>query len=357
MNALRSLLARLQATHAWRSWQRYGDARGAVLAGGVTYLGFFSLVPALVLGLTVFGFVLRSQPDLFDRVVASISQTLPGIIKDSAHPNGLVDASDPPTPNALTITGAISAVTLLLGGLGWIDALREGVRAVFGQPPLKVNPVKGKLLDVVVLATLGLAVLASGVLSTVVNAAGPWLLGLVGLDQASALGTVLLSLAALAVVFVVDLTIMLVVLRSLSGVTLPRADLVQAAIVGATGLGILKLASGLLLKSAANKPVFASFAVIIGLLLLINVISRIILLSAAWAAVTADNRGHLAVGALAPAHEAALGPREDTLPSFGQRSADRVALGAGAVMGISAALGVRIARRALHAAVAAVRGH
>ena len=358
MSALKALWARLTATHAWRSWQRYGKARGAVLAGGITYVGFFSMIPALILGFTIFGFVLRSQPDLFDRVVASISQTLPGIVKDAAHPTGLVDATNPPTPNALTVTGAISVVTLLLGGLGWLDALREGVRAVFGQPPLQVNPLKGKLIDLGVLATLGLAVLASGVLSTVVNAAGPWLLGLVGVDQRSAISTVALSAAAIVVVFVVDVLIMLVVLRVLSGVQLLRADLLQGAIVGALGLGVLKLVSGLLLKSAANKPLLASFAVIVGLLVLINLISRIMLLAAAWAATTADDRGHLAGGPAGPvpAHDAPIGPREAALPTFGPRSADRVAVAAGAVIGVSAAMGVRTARRGLHAAVAAVRG-
>lgn len=355
MSALKALWARLQATHGWRSWQRYGSVRGNVLAGGVTYLGFFSVIPALVLGFTVFGVVLRQQPDLFDRVVASISQTLPGIVKDAQHPNGIIDATNPPTPNALTVTGAVSLVLLVLSGLGWLDALREGVRAVFGQPPQQVNPVKGKLLDLLVLVGLGLAVLASGVLSTVVNAAGPWLLRHVGIDGTTA-GTVALSAASVAVVFVVDLLIMLVVLRWLSGVQVPRPDLVQGAVIGAAGLGILKLASGLLLKSASHKPLLASFAVIIGLLLMINLISRVMLLAAAWAATTADDRGHLATGPAAASHPAPIGPRESVLPTFGQRSGDRVAVVAGAVIGVTAAVGARTARRGLHAAVAAVRG-
>ena len=359
---MKALLARLQATHAWRSWQRYGNARGAVLAGGVTYLGFFSMVPALVLGFTVFGFVLRSQPDLFDRVVASISQTLPGIVSDRANPNGLIDASNPPTPNALTLTGAISLVTMVLGGLGWLDALREGVRAIFGRPPLQINPVKGKLRDLWLLATLGLAVLASGLLSTVVNAAGPFLLGLVGIDG-KLLVTVLLSAAAMVVVFVVDLAIMLVVLRLLSGIKLPRKDLMQGAVFGAVGLGVLKLTSGILLKSATSKPLLASFAVIIGLLLLINLISRVMLLAAAWAATTAEGRGHLAAGE-GPTGDAPLsndqrlpiGPREVSLPSFGQRASDRTTIAAGAVLGVTATLGARTVRRGLRAAAAAVRG-
>lgn len=355
MSALRALWSRFTATHAWRSWQLYGSVRGNVLAGGITYLGFFSILPALVLGFTVFGVVLRGQPELFDRVVASISQTLPGIVRDRAHPSGIIDASNPPTPNALTLTGAVSVVTLLLGGLGWLGALREGVRAVFGQPTLQVNFVVGKLRDLAVLGSLGLAVLASGVLSTVVNAAGPWLLGLVGITRASTAGTVLLSVAATAVVFVVDLTIMLVVLRVLSGLPLPRSDLMQAALIGAAGLGLLKLFSGLLLKSAVNKPLLASFAVLIGLLVLINLISRVMLLAAAWAAATAHDRGHLAVGAAAPTHQRPIGPREPTLPTFGQRAGDRTTVAAGAVIGVGAALAVGTLRRAARAGVDAVR--
>ena len=360
---MKALLTRLQATHAWRTWQRYGNARGAVLAGGVTYLGFFSMVPALVLGFTVFGFVLRNQPDLFDRVVASISQTLPGMVKPDANSEGIIDASNPPTPNALTITGAISLVTMVLGGLGWLDALREGVRAIFGLPTLQINPVKGKLRDLWLLATLGLAVLASGLLSTVVNAAGPFLLRLVHIGDGSRTGTVLLSAAAIAVVFVVDLAIMLVVLRLLSGIKLPRRDLMHGAVFGAVGLGVLKLTSGILLKSAANKPLLASFAVIIGLLLLINLISRVMLLAAAWAATTAEGRGHLATGEattgdapLAGDRRTPVGPREAALPSFGQRASDRTTLAAGVVLGVSAAAGARTVRHGLRAAVAAVRG-
>ena len=129
---VKALLARLKASHAYRSWQRYSDARGNVLAGGVAYLGFFSIIPALVLGFTVFGFVLRGQPELFDRVVSYVSRTLPGILRDSAHPDGILDASAAADAERRSRSpGAISLVTLLLSGLGWVDALRQGVRAMF----------------------------------------------------------------------------------------------------------------------------------------------------------------------------------------------------------------------------------
>jgi membrane protein len=354
-DAVKALLARLKASHAYRSWQRYGDARGNVLAGGVAYLGFFSIIPALVLGFTVFGFVLRGQPDLFARVVSYVSDTLPGILRDSAHPDGILDASAPPTPNVLTVTGAIALVTLVVSGLGWVDALRQAVRAMFDQPKLKTNPVLTKVRDAGVLVTLGLAVLLSAVLSFAVSAAASWVLGLVGVADSSTLAHLLLRVLGTLAVLVADFVLMVIVLRLMSGLDLPRDDLAQASLVGAVGLGVLKLASGLLLASASRKPLLAGFAVVIGLLVLMNLISRVMLLSAAWAATTATERGHLPGAPPSPLPRPA-GPRDDVLPSFGPRAADRTTLAAGAVLGLTAGVLAHTLRRGLRSAVASVRG-
>ena len=351
---MKALLARLKASHAYRSWQRYNDSRGNVLAGGVAYLGFFSIIPALVLGFTVFGFVLRGQPELFARVVSYVSRTLPGILRDSAHPDGILNASQPPTPNVLSITGAVSLVTLLLSGLGWVDALRQGVRAMFDEPKFRANPVVLKVKDVGMLATLGVAVLLSAVLSFVVSAAATWVLALFD-AQDSTVGHVLLRVLGTLAVLAADFALMVIVLRLMSGIELPRADLAQGALVGAVGLGVLKLASGLLLASASRKPLLAGFAVIIGLLVLMNLISRIMLLAAAWAATTATERGHLPSQAPAPQPQPA-GPRDDVLPSFGPRAADRTAVAAGAVLGLTAGVVGHTVRRGVQALVASARG-
>lgn len=344
----------VQDSHGYRSWQRYSQARGNVLAGGVAYLGFFSILPALVLGFTAFGFVLSSQPDLFDQVVDYVSSTLPGILKDSAHPGGLLNASRPPTPNALSIAGAVSLVALLLSGLGWVGALREGVRAMFDQPRLQINPVLGKLRDLFVLCTLGAALLASSVLSFAVSATASLVLGWV-VESNSTPAQVLLRVLGVVASLVADMLLMVVVLRVMSGLTLSRADVLQGAVVGAVGLGVLKLASGLLLAGAADKPLLAGFAVVIGLLVLMNLISRVMLLAAAWAATIAVERG-LLVGAQPPPLPRPAGPRDAVLPSFGPRAGDRTAVAAGAVLGVTAALTLRAVTRGLRTALGAVRG-
>ena len=136
---MKAALARLQATRAYRVWQRYTEGRGRVLAGGIAYFAFFSLFPALTLGFTIFGVVLRDHPALYHDIVHSVSTTLPGIVKDSEHPDGLLDASTPPTLNVLTITGAIAFVVLVFAGLGWLGALREGVSGDVRSPAVALQ--------------------------------------------------------------------------------------------------------------------------------------------------------------------------------------------------------------------------
>jgi membrane protein len=351
-----ALLARVQSTHAYRSWTRYGNARGNLQAGGVTFVGFFSVIPVLILAFSVFGFVLRDHQDLFDRIVSYISQTLPGIVKDAAHPNGLLDASQPPTPNLLTIAGLVSLVTLVLAGLGWVNAIREGTRAMFDQPRQSGNLALRKLRDLGLLALLGVPVLASGVLSLLVSGAASWLLDRAHINSSSTGAQTLVRVLGVLVILVADFILMVIILQVMSGLSLSRRDVGQGALIGAIGMGLLKLASGLLLASASRKPVLASFAVIIGLLLLINLISRVVLLSAAWAATSLDEQGRLEHGVPVPPLPRPAGPREIMQPSFGQRSADRTAVAAGAVLGVSALFVARSVRDGLRAAVGAVRG-
>jgi membrane protein len=356
---LKAALQRLKATHAYRVWQRYADARGGVLAGGIAFFAFFSVFPVLTLGFAIFGFVLRGHPGLFHDVVRSVSDTLPGIVKDRTHPDGIIDASKPPTPNVLTVTGAISLVVLVFSGLGWLGALREGIRAMFGRPLLKSNAVASRVRDLGVLALLGLSMLVSAVLSAFVNTATGRVLDWFGMSPDSLAGQIILPIAGFFVVLVVDVGIFLVLLRLLTGVPMPWRDLRQAAIFGAVGAGLIKVAVAYGVLGSSTNPVFASFAIIIGLLVVMNLLSRVTLLSAAWAAVGSEQAepvvAETAVAETALRDSRALPHPRAMEPTFGARSADRTAIAAGAVMGAVGAVGVGVLRRATSALVATVR--
>jgi membrane protein len=327
------------ASKPWRAWKRYGEVRGNILAAGVGYFAFFSIFPAVALGYTVFGFVLRGHPDLLRSVADQIEANLPGLIRDARHPEGLVQFQAPGAV-PLTITGVIAFVTLVLAGLGWLGAVREGVRAVFGASGPAGNVFTSKLRDLGVLFTLGLGIALLALLTSTVGAAAGWIAEGIGLPgEAWAIGLADFALSVLA-----DTGLMIVLLRVVSGVNVPWRDLSQGALVGGVGFTVLKLSAAVVLPRLTANPLFASFAVVVGLLVWTNLIAQLTLIAAAWAANDVGDlhgdalsprqtRGDVPATGVAPARAVA---RDHSLPTFGARSTDRTTLGAGAVLGASA---------------------
>jgi membrane protein len=334
---VRPLFARFRVSKPWRAWKRYGDARGNILAAGVGYFAFFSIFPAVALAFTVFGFVLRGHPELLHSVAANLNANLPGFVKDAQHPKGLIPVQTPRAA-ALTITGVIAFVSLVLAGMGWLGAVREGVRAVFGVQGSVGNLATTKLRDLGVLFTLGLGIALSAVLTTVVGAVAGWTAQRIGM---SGQGWILM-LAGLAVSVLADTGLMMILLRVLSGVPLPRRDLSQGAVVGGVGFSLLKLSASTLLPRVTANPLFDSIAIVVGLLFWLNLIARLTLIAAAWAAIDVEASHGEAVHARGltggyrpdsvrtPETQAVRG---GSLPAFGARSADRTTLAAGVVLG------------------------
>src|SRR5579862_1739729 len=67
---------RFQRRHGWLAFplavrQKYSDDQGSYLAATVTYYGFFSIFPLLLVLTTVLGFVLRGHPHLERQIVHS----------------------------------------------------------------------------------------------------------------------------------------------------------------------------------------------------------------------------------------------------------------------------------------------
>ncbi len=324
-------------------------ARGDLLAAGIAYFSFFSLFPALALAAVVFGFVLQGRPDLLAGVGDALNTALPGFVKTDANPGGLVQLAAPETAT-LSWAGALAVITLVLGGLGWIGSLREALRAMFGASCAAGHVVLVKARDLAVLALLGVALLGSAVLSSVVGAGGSWLAERVGLTG------VIVSL-------VVDVAVMVLLLRVLSGVRLPWPAIRSGAVFGGVGMTLLKLVGAQVVARATSSPLFGSLVVVVGLLFWLNLMARLVLISASWAANDLDS------GASGEplAELASPGPQDDTvppgarrgidararatagLPTFGARSRDRVTLAAGAVLGACAAVAAGAVRRVLPA--------
>jgi uncharacterized BrkB/YihY/UPF0761 family membrane protein len=368
----------IKASRPYSAWQRYTGANGNLLSAGVAYYAFFSIFPAVALGFAIFGFVLQGRPDLLDAIAEGMNTILPGMIKTADNPTGLISI-EAPSSLTLTITGVISFFTLLYAGLGWVSALRTGIRGVFGLDKTDDNFALAKGRDLVVLATLGLAIAASAILTSTIGgfarSVADWM-GFTG-------NGIVVGVLGTMVAILFDTLIMVLLLRVLSDVPLPWHNVRDGAVLGALALTVLKLLGGFLIERATSNPLLGAVAVPVGLLFWLNLIARVVLLSAAVAANRVDVERLVVHGEVDA--DAALGPAAGRAPADaptagGQpprvaasanppldherqrpseseghrlvtrdapasRSVDRISVAAGAVVGAAAAAAVGAARR------------
>ena len=233
-----------------RAMQRYGAARGALLAGGIAYSALFAIAGALAIGLTVFSLLLGSYPRLYQAVIESVNTAIPGILKASDSSEGLLDPQTLVLDNFFNPLTIMSALVLLWNALALMANLRVSIQSMFGIARLPRNFVVEKLLDLSAFSILGAGVM----ISTGVTAAAQLFAEPVFelLQFPDFLGIALMRSASIIVSFLVDMGVF---------------------IFGTAAVG-----------SVAKNPLVASFAAIATLLLWVNLVARITLISAAFTA-------------------------------------------------------------------------
>ncbi|MCF0087999.1 YihY/virulence factor BrkB family protein [Streptomyces griseoaurantiacus] len=265
-------LAHLETTHAWRSYQRLDRVKWTRLAAAMTFTSFVALFPVLTLAATL-GTAALSEAQrrtLQDR----LAEQVPGIAEE-LNIHGLVE-------NAGTV-GVIAAVVLLVTGIGWVDAMRDCLRTVWELPEGEENPLLRRVKDAGVLVGFGGAVLLTLAASATATALVGWSADRLGLDGAG-WGRALLQLAAFTVAVLADFALLLYVLTLLPGVEPSRHRLFVAALLGALGFEILKLALSGYIQGVASKSMYGAFGVPVALLLWINFTAKLVLYCASWTA-------------------------------------------------------------------------
>ncbi|MEU9590116.1 YihY/virulence factor BrkB family protein [Streptomyces sp. NPDC048219] len=265
-------IARLMTTHAWRSYERLDRVTWTRLAAAMTFTSFVALFPLLSLAAAVAAATLSEKQQ--DQLQDKIAEQVPGI-SDQLNIQGLVD-------NAGTI-GLISGLLLLFTGIGWVDATRGCLRAVWELPDEEENPFLHRAKDAGVLVGIGGAVLVTVGISTVASALVGWIIRQLGISEGG-FGSVLLHIAAFAVAVLADFLLLLYVLTLLPGVQPTRRRLLVAALIGAVGFELLKLLLSGYMQGVATKSMYGAFGVPVALLLWINFTSKLVLFCAAWTA-------------------------------------------------------------------------
>lgn len=261
--------------HLIRAVGRYQADTGDRLAAAVTFFGFLSFFPLLVISAALVTIVL---PDTgVQTVIDTVNDYAPGLAEQLGLQQILTDERN----KKAGITGLLGLVGLLYSGLGWVDALRESVRVVWHQNVLAGNLVVKKLKDIVVLAGLGATLIVSLLVSAAAGAFTDVALDLVGLEGSLVAG-VLVTVVGTVLGVVTSTLLFLYLFIRLPKVQTPWRRVLKGAVLAAVLFEVLKRVGAIYIERTTVNPVFGVFAVAVGLLVWINLVSRMLLLVAAW---------------------------------------------------------------------------
>lgn len=274
-NAFIHKLDRLQQSRSWSAFiygviKKYSNDRAGRQAALLTYYGFLSLFP-LLLVLTTLTTVLGSgHPHLQSTIITDTTNYFPVLGSQlSEHIHTL-------HRNGLTLI--IGIILTLYGSRGVADAFRSGVQIIW-RVPAKERPgfPKSLLKDLIIMLVGG----AGFVLAAVCT----------GLAAGVGHGVVFRLLSA-----AVDLFMLFWLFTFLLNISLPRhvpiRDTRSAALVAALGLVILQAAGGYLLKRELHSldALYSYFAIALGLLFWLYLQAQVLYYAVEVAAV---HVGHL----------------------------------------------------------------
>jgi membrane protein len=285
--------SRLASWRVSRVLGRHVVQKGPLLAAGLTYQALFALFSALWVGFSVAGFVVAGNEVVRDELITFIQSAVPGVIKDDTgagvvEPGALMNAS------VFGWTGTVALVGLLFSSIRLFGSMRDSVRTVFRAPQPTTPLLRLVARDLVLALAFGATVLVSASLSLLSTTAVTWGLRLVGLSTDSDASAALLRLVGLVLVFLFDTAVLVALFRVLAGLHIPTRRLLAGSALGGAGFVLITFVGGTLLRAAGSNPLLASFAAIVGLLLVINLLCQVLLLAAGWIAVGMDDIGVLA---------------------------------------------------------------
>jgi membrane protein len=265
--------------HVVEAWQLAQRNNGNQYAAAITYFSFLALFPLILLAVSIAGFVLHSHPAAEHDLFQNITENVPGDLGKT------LNTSLQTAINARAGVGVIGLLGVLLTGLGWIGNLRLAIDAVWGlEPPPKRNFVVAKVMNLLVLAGLGVGLLVSLGITAVGTSLTNQILSALNLDH---LAGVTILVKALGVLLSVagDFVIFWWMMVRLPLITVPTRVAVKGALMAAVGFEILKIIGSYTIAHTAQSPTAGPFAGLLAVLIWIQLVARYLLFCTAWMAV------------------------------------------------------------------------
>jgi inner membrane protein YhjD len=244
---------------------KFYDDQGGYLAALITYYGFLSLFPLLLLLSTVLGFVLHGHPGAQRDLVDSALSQFPVI--------GNALRGDVKQLKGNTAALVIGILVSLYGSLGVAQALQHALDKMWAVPrQARPNPLKSRLRSFGLVAILGIGVAVTATLSTVTTGAG-----LLGTDIGPLSRVVAIGLSTLC-----NAGLFLLVFTLLTTRRPSVGDVWIGATAAAIGFQVLQAVGAYYLshKLRGASQVYGTFGLVLGLLAWIYVESLIVVFAA-----------------------------------------------------------------------------
>jgi membrane protein len=255
--------------HVVRAVVRYDQADGGRLAAAVTYYSFFAAFSLALLGFAILGYVL-DDPAVLRAVQGYLSQNLPSLDAQVLR-------------EARGTAGLVAFVVLPVAGLFWVDSLRSSIRAIWRLPQYPGNFFLRQVIDLAVLAGLGLLLAASLAAAAGTETLLNWLLRDVA-DAAGPPGRWLLRSAGYVLGIGVNTVLAIAALTGLPRLRMRLRRVLGPALFVAAGLEALKTVGRLYVQRTEANPAYQVVTGAVAVLVFLSLLNQFILFAAALTA-------------------------------------------------------------------------
>ncbi|TDN87827.1 YihY/virulence factor BrkB family protein [Microbacterium sp. BK668] len=283
-----------QQTLAWfpvRVWRHFLQTNGFLLGAGVSYQALFAVFAGIYVAFAGIGLWLGGSEQAVQALINVINSYVPNLISDEGGivTPAQVQAVATSSTGVLGITGIIALGALIWTAIGFVTYSRRAVRDIFELPYDHRSYFLLKARDLLAAMIFGIALIVGFGLSSM----STWAIGLVfgwfGIDPDSEVVSSL-RVGSLLVSFIVIAATLAALFRFLAGASLQWRRIWPGSLLGGGAIAVLLLGAGLLVSYTPSNPLLATFAIFVGLLLWFKIIGIIMLVAAAWIAISARDR-------------------------------------------------------------------
>ena len=238
---------------------KFADDQGNYLAALITYYGFLSLFPLLLLSSTIMSFVLEGHPDLQRKVLHSALGQVPIVGTQLSSPHG-ISAS-----GAGLVIGILGT---LYGGLGVTQAAQNAMNTIWRVPRNeRPNPLAGRLRGLLLLGIVALSVIGTTALAA---------LGSVVTDY-----SVLIKIGIGATTLLINAVVFTIAFRVATARHLTRAQTVPGALIAAVIWLVLQYVGAVYVSHVVGdaSAINGVFALVLGLIAWIYLESVVVVLA------------------------------------------------------------------------------